>query len=58
MKLIIKSFIDQSSLFESIMSGKYEYDEDYWSHISESGTILAQIILYLLIIIIHSQRSN
>jgi calcium/calmodulin-dependent protein kinase I len=28
---------DQAALFESIMSGKYEYDEEYWSDISDAG---------------------
>ncbi|RHZ54058.1 hypothetical protein Glove_431g23 [Diversispora epigaea] len=26
---------DQNALFESIMSGEYEYEEDYWSEISD-----------------------
>lgn len=30
---------DQASLFESIMSGQYEYEEEYWSDISDSGNI-------------------
>ncbi|KAI7905064.1 kinase-like domain-containing protein [Cokeromyces recurvatus] len=32
---------DQASLFESIMSGKYDYDEEYWSDISDSDRLLA-----------------
>ncbi|KAI9020016.1 kinase-like domain-containing protein [Phycomyces nitens] len=28
---------DQAALFESIMSGRYEFDEEYWSAISESA---------------------
>lgn len=31
--------VDQASLFESIMSGEYEYDDEYWSDISNSGNI-------------------
>lgn len=35
----LKNLIDQASLFESIMSGQYEYDEEYWSDISGSGLL-------------------
>ncbi|KAI8082785.1 kinase-like domain-containing protein [Halteromyces radiatus] len=28
---------DQAALFENIMSGKYEFDEEYWSDISDSA---------------------
>ncbi|CAO3576412.1 unnamed protein product [Absidia cylindrospora] len=28
---------DQAALFESIMSGKYEFDEEYWGDISDSA---------------------
>ncbi|ORY90454.1 kinase-like domain-containing protein [Syncephalastrum racemosum] len=28
---------DQTALFESIMSGKYEFDEEYWADISDSA---------------------
>ncbi|KAI7869318.1 kinase-like domain-containing protein [Spinellus fusiger] len=28
---------DQTSLFESIMSGKYEYDDEYWKEISDNA---------------------
>ncbi|KAF7728557.1 phosphatidylcholine and lysophosphatidylcholine phospholipase [Apophysomyces ossiformis] len=28
---------DQTALFEAIMSGKYEYDDEYWSGISETA---------------------
>ncbi|CAJ0823631.1 16905_t:CDS:2, partial [Entrophospora sp. SA101] len=28
---------DQAALFESIMSGEYEYEEEYWSEISDLG---------------------
>ncbi|KAI8065946.1 kinase-like domain-containing protein [Gongronella butleri] len=28
---------DQAALFESIMSGKYEFDEEYWSDISKNA---------------------
>ncbi|KAI9257898.1 kinase-like domain-containing protein [Sporodiniella umbellata] len=38
---------DQSSLFEAIMSGNYEYDEEYWSHISESAKHLIDRLLTL-----------
>lgn len=31
--------IDQTALFESIMSGKYEYDEEYWEDISDDGRL-------------------
>ncbi|KAI8636076.1 kinase-like domain-containing protein [Parasitella parasitica] len=31
---------DQASLFESIMSGHYEFDEEYWSDISASAIFL------------------
>ncbi|KAG1446742.1 hypothetical protein G6F56_009478 [Rhizopus delemar] len=36
-----------SSLFDSIMSGSYEYDEDYWSHISASAKHLIDRLLTL-----------
>lgn len=29
--------IDQTSLFECITSGVYEYDEEYWMDISDQG---------------------
>lgn len=32
--------IDQTALFESIMSGNYEYDEEYWEDISDDGKLL------------------
>jgi hypothetical protein len=32
-------YIDQAALFESIMSGKYEFDEEYWCDISASGKV-------------------
>ncbi|CAO3701770.1 unnamed protein product [Rhizopus stolonifer] len=41
------TLIDQSSLFDSIMSGSYEYDEDYWSHISASAKHLIDRLLTL-----------
>ncbi|KAI8376625.1 kinase-like domain-containing protein [Choanephora cucurbitarum] len=31
---------DQVTLFQSIIAGQYEYDEEYWSTISNSGTII------------------
>lgn len=37
--LIFFMRVDQASLFESIMSGEYEYDDEYWSDISNSGNI-------------------
>ncbi|CAO0803394.1 unnamed protein product [Mucor circinelloides] len=36
---------DQASLFESIMSGQYEYDEEYWSDISDSARNLIDRLL-------------
>ncbi|KAI9250192.1 kinase-like domain-containing protein [Phascolomyces articulosus] len=36
---------DQASLFESIMSGKYEFDEEYWSEISDSAKNLIDCLL-------------
>ncbi|KAI8146191.1 kinase-like domain-containing protein [Fennellomyces sp. T-0311] len=36
---------DQATLFESIMSGKYEYDEDYWEDISDSAKDLIDRLL-------------
>ncbi|KAG2191340.1 hypothetical protein INT46_011922 [Mucor plumbeus] len=36
---------DQASLFESIMSGQYEYDEEYWSDISGSARNLIDKLL-------------
>ncbi|KAI8970300.1 kinase-like domain-containing protein [Mycotypha africana] len=35
---------DQASLFESIMSGKYQYDEEYWHDISDSVFLLTRQI--------------
>ncbi|GAA5805668.1 kinase-like domain-containing protein [Helicostylum pulchrum] len=36
---------DQASLFESIMSGEYEYDDEYWSDISNSAKNLIDRLL-------------
>ncbi|KAI8994980.1 kinase-like domain-containing protein [Pilobolus umbonatus] len=36
---------DQASLFESIMSGQYEYDEEYWADISLSAKDLVDRLL-------------
>ncbi|KAI8583754.1 hypothetical protein K450DRAFT_219851 [Umbelopsis ramanniana AG] len=36
---------DQAALFESIMSGKYEYDEEYWSDISDAAKDLIDKML-------------
>ncbi|KAG2203945.1 hypothetical protein INT47_007528 [Mucor saturninus] len=36
---------DQTSLFESIMSGQYEYDDEYWSDISNSAKNLIDRLL-------------
>ncbi|KAI8094931.1 kinase-like domain-containing protein [Gilbertella persicaria] len=36
---------DQASLFQSIMSGEYEYDEEYWSDISQSAKNLIDRLL-------------
>ncbi|CEP16344.1 hypothetical protein [Parasitella parasitica] len=36
---------DQASLFESIMSGQYEFDEEYWSDISASAKNLIDKLL-------------
>ncbi|CAO3652915.1 unnamed protein product [Mucor hiemalis] len=36
---------DQASLFESIMSGQYDYDEEYWSDISQSAKNLIDRLL-------------
>ncbi|GAN10721.1 calcium/calmodulin-dependent protein kinase I [Mucor ambiguus] len=36
---------DQASLFESIMAGQYEYDEEYWSDISDSARNLIDKLL-------------
>lgn len=40
--------VDQAALFEAIMSGKYEYDEEYWSDISDAGECIG---------IIHTSKS-
>ncbi|KAF7730048.1 hypothetical protein EC973_002993 [Apophysomyces ossiformis] len=32
--------IDQPTLFQSIMAGKYEYDDEYWSNISDTDCLL------------------
>lgn len=50
--IYLTAFTDQASLFESIMSGQYEFDQEYWSDISDSGTKkflckLEVLILYL-----------
>ncbi|KAG2173431.1 hypothetical protein INT44_008783 [Umbelopsis vinacea] len=37
--------VDQAALFESIMSGKYEYDEEYWSDISDAAKDLIDKML-------------
>jgi hypothetical protein len=29
--------VDQNELFDSIMRGKYEFDDEYWSDISDEG---------------------
>ncbi|SAL96749.1 hypothetical protein [Absidia glauca] len=36
---------DQTDLFESIMAGKYEFDEEYWSDISDSAKNLIDRLL-------------
>ncbi|CAO3688312.1 unnamed protein product [Umbelopsis vinacea] len=36
---------DQAALFEAIMSGKYEYDEEYWSDISDAAKDLIDRML-------------
>ncbi|KAI9311521.1 kinase-like domain-containing protein [Dichotomocladium elegans] len=36
---------DQASLFECIISGKYEYDEEYWQDISDSAKNLIDRLL-------------
>ncbi|ESO00521.1 hypothetical protein HELRODRAFT_93050, partial [Helobdella robusta] len=36
---------DQASLFESIIAGKYEFDEDYWSDISDPAKDLINKLL-------------
>ncbi|KAG0173930.1 hypothetical protein DFQ30_006562 [Apophysomyces sp. BC1015] len=36
---------DQSSLFQSIMSGRYEYDDEYWSNISDSAKSFIDALL-------------
>ncbi|KAI9019422.1 kinase-like domain-containing protein [Phycomyces nitens] len=36
---------DQASLFESIIAGKYEFDEEYWSDISEPAKDLINKLL-------------
>ncbi|KAI8336584.1 kinase-like domain-containing protein [Chlamydoabsidia padenii] len=36
---------DQTELFENIMSGKYEFDEEYWSDISDSAKDMVDRLL-------------
>lgn len=30
--------VDQNELFDSIMKGKYDFDDEYWEDISDEGT--------------------
>jgi calcium/calmodulin-dependent protein kinase I len=30
-------FVDQNELFDAIMKGRYEFDEEYWGDISDEG---------------------
>src|SRR4051794_39166326 len=39
--------VDQAALFEAIMSGRYEFDEEYWVDISESAkTFISQLLTF------------
>lgn len=38
---------DQAALFESIMAGKYEYDEEYWADISDQAKDMIDRLLTL-----------
>jgi hypothetical protein len=35
--MILISLLDQNELFDAIMKGQYEFDEEYWGTISSEG---------------------
>ncbi|CAG8667940.1 41527_t:CDS:2 [Gigaspora margarita] len=37
--------VDQATLFDSILKGKYDFDEDYWDHISDEAKDLINKML-------------